>query len=204
MIRHILAIAVALYPPLVASETIGQFIVRNNLQYVQSLNPISPSITPNIVHSFQRIAKLDRSGKLIMLKVSNGPSTAITSGTTVVIHYSLETMTELQRSFIIAHEIGHISLNHLQQKIDLYEKHVPGDITPRTAEIADRIVGPEIRTLSHKVEFEADVYALKTLISLGWTREQVIAMFLDWERFGDTATHPSTARRVQNLIKAKI
>lgn len=204
MIRLIAAAIVALYPSVVTSETIQQMITRGNAEYMASLKAIPPGITPDIVKTFGRISKLDRSGKLIMLKIADGPHTGITNGNTVIVHYSVETMTELQRAFIIAHEFGHIVHGHLGQKIAAYEKYIPGDVTDKTLLIADRIVGPELRTLSHKVELEADSYALRTLVKLGWTRDQVVDMFLDMKVNSDTATHPSSAKRIRNLVTTQL
>jgi hypothetical protein len=204
MIRSILIGITVVFPIVAHCETIVELINKGNIEYMRSLHYVQPGIVPDIVNSFQRINKLAGGRKLVFLRIADGNQTGITDGNTVVVHHSVEMMSELQRSFIIAHEYGHIALNHTALKLALYQKYLPGQVTEANANIANHIVGPELRTLSHKVELQADSYALKVLVNLGWTRGQVVDMFLGMERTPDSTTHPSSARRVQNLLRTPL
>lgn len=182
-----------------AAETIAEVVKRSNAQYMASLKFVDVSAAPETVKSFQKVIAYLKADRLIYLRIVDGNTTGITDGNTVVLHRSNETNDEIMREFVIAHECGHILKKHTLQKIALYEKYIPGEVTEEAANRANNIVGPEMRRLSYRVEFEADEFALRTLVGLGRTRDEVIGAFMAIERTTDTATHPSTAKRIMAL-----
>lgn len=182
-----------------AAETIAQVVARSSAEYMARLTYVNYSAVPDTVNSFQKVVAYLNADRLIFLRVVDGNQIGITDGNTVVLHRANETMAEIERQFIIAHECGHIILKHTAKKVALYEKYLPGEVTEQAAAQANNIVGPEMRRLSYQVEFEADEFALRTLVGLGWTKDQVISAFMNMSRTPDTATHPSTLKRIMAL-----
>jgi Zn-dependent protease with chaperone function len=154
---------------------------------------------PRIVAAFQKV-KTQLGEPLIMLKiVDGGRDLVITANTTIVVRQQVETLRDVEIEFIIAHEAGHITGKHKERRIKLYEKYMEGEVTEQKAAYANARVGREMMALSHQGEYEADLFSLRTLVAMGRTKDEVINAFLNMSRTPDTATHPSTAKRVLNL-----
>lgn len=198
--RHLLAaLAVLLAHASAYAETIRQVIERGILEIVADAVPVDTASVPRIIRAFAAI-KQQVGDPLIMIKVVERGQPALTAGKTIVIHRSIESLSEIEIEFIIAHEVAHIRRNHKERRIQLYEKYIVGDLTPEKAAAADSKIGPEMQRLSWECEFEADRDALVTLTQLGRSKDDVITAFLTLGgRTPDTATHPSTGRRAMNL-----
>ena len=203
--KYFVMLMLALMQRFSFAETIASTILRNNSAYTAYLQYVSPSYTPLIVNSFSRVVKVINPDKLIFLRViENTETSGVTDGNTVIVNVLLEHMSEVEREFIIAHEAGHIMLKHRDLKIHLFEKYIKGEVTNKKLKIANQKIKIEMRQLSYRCELSADTFALRTLIKLGWTRDQVIISMLDKKRTFDTATHPSLAKRILNLKNTSI
>jgi hypothetical protein len=91
---------------------------------------------------------------------------------------------------------------HWGQVNSLYQKWVPGDVRPDTT---DPVAGPlarEASQQSHRHEHEADAFALRVLRDLKQDPNVALAVFLRTGVMQDTATHPSTRKRVAFLRAA--
>jgi len=120
-------------------------------------------------------------------------------GRIVVANVGLADLPEGERVFILAHELGHVMLDHWSQMGLLYAKWVPGPVVQQhTDAIADRL-GRDASALAHRQEFEADAFALSTLRALGLPDQHVVAAFMDLGWRNDTATHPGTRKRLAAL-----
>jgi hypothetical protein len=72
-------------------------------------------------------------------------------------------------------------------------------VTEEKAKIANARIGREMMQLSYTGEYEGDLFALRTMVAMGRSKDDVINAFLGMSRTPDTATHPSTAKRVMNM-----
>jgi Zn-dependent protease with chaperone function len=79
---------------------------------------------------------------------------------------------------------------------------VPGEVKPETTDPVAQRLGREASATAHRQEFEADAFALRVLPTLGHPPQVAIAMFMDKGVQHDTATHPSTRKRVAALRAA--
>ena len=139
----------------------------------------------------------------VALRLVRGPVVAETlHGHVVVANESLGDLTEGQRRFILAHEMGHVVLGHWAQIVALYEHWIPGDVTkPETDTVANRL-GRDASALAHRQEFEADAFGAKLLSDMGLDDDDAITAFMSLGVYKETATHPSTMRRVAALRAA--
>lgn len=120
-------------------------------------------------------------------------------GHIVVANVALGDLPEGERIFILAHELGHVMLDHWSQMGLVYAKWVPGPVEQQhTDAIADRL-GRDASALAYRQEFEADAFALSTLRALGLPDQHVVAAFMDLGLRNDTATHPGTRKRLAAL-----
>ena len=120
-------------------------------------------------------------------------------GRIVVANVALADLPEGERIFVLAHELGHVMLDHWTQMGLVYAKWVPGRVEQQhTDAIADRL-GRDASALAHRQEFEADAFALNTLRALGLPDRHVVAAFMDLGWRSDTATHPGTRKRLAAL-----
>ncbi|HWH83488.1 MAG TPA: M48 family metalloprotease [Burkholderiaceae bacterium] len=140
----------------------------------------------------------------VELRVIRGEIVAETmQGRVVLANEKLADLGEGERLFILAHELGHVELQHWGETELLYLKWVPGAVTP---EQTDPIAGPlghDASGLAHRQELEADAFALNTLHALGRPWSDGLAAFMQLGVTQDTATHPGTRKRVASLRAAE-
>jgi Zn-dependent protease with chaperone function len=185
------------------AATIREVIEQGMVQKLTESEGIDLATTPRIVAAFTRV-KAQIGNPLIMLKVvERSRDLAITANNTMIIAQGAETLSDVELEFIMAHEAGHIVLNHKDRRIRVYERHINGEVTEEKAKVANAKIGREMMQLSYTGEFEADTFAMKTLQRLGRSKEDVINAFMNMSRTPDTATHPSTAKRVMNMRRGE-
>ncbi len=136
----------------------------------------------------------------VQLKVVRSDSLAETlHGRVIVVDERLADLPEGERLFVLAHELGHVALNHWATLGRLYQQHVPAEVMrPQTEAVAD-LLGREASALAHRHEFAADAYGLRALQRLGFGEPQVVGLFMRLGLQRDTATHPGTRKRLALL-----
>lgn len=136
----------------------------------------------------------------VRLKVVRIDSLAETlQGHVIVVDEHLADLPEGERLFVLAHELGHVALNHWATLGRLYQQHVPAEVMrPQTDAVAD-LLGREASALAHHHEFAADAYGLRALQRLGYGEPQVVGLFMRLGLQRDTATHPGTRKRLALL-----
>lgn len=136
------------------------------------------------------------------LRVVTGPVVAeAVLGHVVLANESLADAPEGARLFILAHEIGHLVAGDWLAMNRVYLRWIPGEVTPDRTDPVAADLGREASALAHRQELAADAYALRALHLLGWSTPDAIAalMAMGQAYTHDTATHPSTRRRLANL-----
>lgn len=135
--------------------------------------------------------------------VIRGPVIAETlHGHIIVVNETLADLPEGERTFLIAHEIGHVARQHWLQVGMIYKRWVPGEVTPQTTDPVAGPLGREASIASHRHELEADMYALRTLERLQIPTDAAFSSLRLMGLQPDTATHPGTRKRLASLRAA--
>jgi hypothetical protein len=141
----------------------------------------------------------------VRMVVVRGPLLAVClMGRIIAVNVSVAGMTEPERLFILAHELGHTMHGHWDQLGALYKRHIPGEVVPGTTDPVARILGAEASELSHRQEYEADAFALRLLRRMDAPADTPIVMFRNrLPPVKATATHPSTQQRIAHLTSLR-
>ena len=188
-----------------ADENILGVLARSQLARLD-YTPVADAASPRartVRSSFETLARALGLRYPVELRVIEGEILAETlQGRIVLANESLADLSEGERLFILAHELGHIELRHWEQVQRLYQKWVPGVVTPDQTEPVAALLGRDASRLAYHHEFEADAFALRTLHALGGSSQDAIAAFMRMGMNHDTATHPGTGKRLAALRAA--
>lgn len=136
----------------------------------------------------------------VRLIVVRGPLLAVClMGKVIAANVSLADLSEGERSFVLAHELGHVAHHHWSQFGALYQRHIPGEVVREKTDAVAGVLGREASALSHEQEFEADAFALQLIRRLGAPDDTPQALFRHLPAIQATATHPGTQQRVAHL-----
>lgn len=188
------------------SEDIVDVLRRSQQQRLEALAP-APVDGPRaelVRRSFAQLVAVQPGLPAIELKVISGPVIAETlHGHIVLANESLADLPEGERLFVLAHELGHVVAGHWLQMAMLFQKWVPGEVTPEHTEPVAALLGRDASGLAHRQEFAADAHALTLLRRLGHDPHEALSAFKHLGLpMGDTATHPSARKRVAMLRAA--
>jgi Zn-dependent protease with chaperone function len=189
-----------------ADENIVDVLVRSHqarLNDAHAADPTNPR-TATVRASFETLTRTLGITQPVELRVIPSGALAETlQGRVVVVNQSLADLTEGERLFVLAHELGHVELRHWDQTERLYLKWIPGVVTPDQTEPVAALLGRDASGLAHRQEFEADAYGLRALHALGRGWEDAYSVFMREGVTHDTATHPSTRKRLALLRDAE-
>ena len=172
------------------------------LDRMQAVDPASPR-AQTVRSSFETLTRVLGLRYPVELRVIEGEVVAETlQGRIVLANESLADLSEAERLFILAHELGHIELRHWEQTQRLYQKWVPGVVTPDRTEPVAALLGRDASGLAYGQEFEADAFALRTLRALGGSSQDAVGAFMRMGVNLDAATHPGTGKRLAALRAA--
>ena len=188
-----------------ADESILEVLARSQrarLDRAHAVDKTSPRASV-VRTSFERLIRVLGLRDTVELWVIDGPTVAETlQGRVVMANESLADLTEGERLFILAHELGHVELQHWDQTQRLYQKWVPGVVTPDRTEPVAALLGRDASGLAYRQEIEADAFALRALHRLGFPSQDAVAAFMHTGAMQDTATHPGTSKRLAALRAA--
>lgn len=150
--------------------------------------------------SFERLLRASGLREPVELRVIRGETVAeALLGRVVVANESLADLTEGERVFILAHELGHVALGHWTQLAQVYKRHIPGAVTPATTDPVAGALGREASGLSHRHELDADAFSVHTLRAMGHSDDDAFSAFKRMGLTRDTPTHPGTRKRMASL-----
>ncbi|MBN9204276.1 M48 family metalloprotease [Methylibium petroleiphilum] len=150
--------------------------------------------------SFQRVLDAADVPGDVRLLVVRGPLLAVClMGRVVAANVSLADMSESERSFVLAHELGHVRHRHWAQLGQLYKRHIPGEVVQAHTDAIAGVLGREASQLSHEHEYEADAFAMRLIRHLGEPEDTPLVLFQHLPMIKATATHPGTQQRVVHL-----
>lgn len=202
----LMALMACLASPAWSGEDILQVLHRSQQMQLTALEKLE--VDPDseearrIRDSFERVLTVLRAPPGdVRLIVVRGPLLAVClMGKVVAANVSIADLTESERLFVLAHEVGHIQLGHWPQFGALYKQHIPGEVVPATTDPVAGVLGREASALSHQHEYEADAFALKLLRHMGEPDDTPIVLFTEHlPAVKATATHPGTHQRLAHL-----
>lgn len=197
------AAALCLCTGLSHGQTIQQVLQRSHEQRLQSMTPVASDDPRALVirDSFERVLSVAAGlPPRIELQVVLGPVVAeCLHGHVIVANANLAELSEGERLFVLAHEVGHAVQGHWDQVRWVYQRHIPGAVVKSHTDAVAAVMGRELSALSHQHEFDADAYGMHTLLELGYGYDAAKASFMRQGPTVDTATHPSTRRRLASL-----
>ena len=187
-----------------AGEDIVDVLRRSQQQRLDALKPAVDGPRAQAVRrSFEVLAKTLAPLPAIDLHVISGPVLAETlHGHIIVANESLADLPEGERLFVLAHEIGHVKQQHWLQMGLVYKRWVPAEVTPEKTDPVAASLGREASVLAHRHEFEADAFALQTLLGLGLSSDVAFSSLRLMGLQQDSATHPGTRKRLASLRAA--
>ncbi|MGY4831042.1 M48 family metalloprotease [Sphaerotilaceae bacterium SBD11-9] len=205
--RWLLLIWLALAGGVARGEDIAEVLARSQQVRLDALPPAPASPQAHKVRaSFEALVHvLGLAGRGVELRVVRGETVAETlNGHVVVANESLGDWPEADRLFVLAHELGHVALDHWSQVSVMYQKWVPGTVTRQQTDSVAALLGREASQLAYQHEYEADAFASRTLEGLGISQQEVFSVFMHLGSHKDTPTHPGTQRRLAALRAAEI
>lgn len=185
-------------------ETIDAVLQRSQARRLEALREVRVGDTRAVAiqASFQRLLAQPelRPAGPVELRVVEGPVVAeCLFGRLIVAHASLAELPEGERLFVLAHELGHAAHEHWAHVARLYRAHVPGEVVREQTDAVAPVLGREMSALSHRHEYDADAFALRALLRLGYDFDTVTASFMRHGLQRDTPTHPATRKRLAQL-----
>lgn len=150
--------------------------------------------------SFARLVALAPPPHPIELRVMQGGVQAEAMlGRLLVVGEAVGDLPEGERLMLLAHEYGHLSLDHWDALVALYQRHIPGDVQPETTDPVAQALGRDGRELSHRHELEADAFGYRLAQQLGVSLDDALSLLMRRPVANDTPTHPATRRRLAQL-----
>lgn len=150
--------------------------------------------------SFDRVVQAVDGPVDVRLIVIRGPLLAVClMGRVVAANVSLADLTEHERSFVLAHEVGHAMHHHWTALGQLYKQYIPGEVVQAQTDAVAGVLGREASELSYQHEYEADAFALRVIRRLGDPEDTPIQLFQHLPMVKATSTHPGTHQRVAHL-----
>ncbi len=184
------------------AEDIAQVLTRSQQMRLASL-PATAAAEPAAVTlqaDFERLRHDLAPDEAVELRVVDGGTFAeAIADRTVVVNATVAALPEICRLFVIAHELGHVVQGHQAQRVKLYQRHIPGEVVQQQTDAVAGALGRDASRQAHRHEHAADGYAMRSLLAMGYSREDLLSMFFRLGHHGQTATHPGTGQRLAHL-----
>ena len=183
-------------------ENIAQVLERSQQMRLEQWPevPASEAAAAALHESFRRLQQFSEEAADAELRVvATGAVAETVHGHIVVMNVALGALPEICRLFLIAHELGHVSNGHWSQRIALYQRFIPGEVLQAQTDAVAPQLGQAASMQSHEQELDADAHAMRTLLDMGYSRDELLEMFFRLGKHGATATHPSTGQRLAQL-----
>lgn len=150
--------------------------------------------------SFARLTALAPPPHSVELQVMQGGVQAEAMlGRLLVVGEAVGDLPESERLMLLAHEYGHLCLDHWRALVAMYQRHIPGEVRPDTTDPVAQALGRDGRELSHRHEYEADAFGYQLAQRLGTGLDDAFSVLMRSPTMGDTPTHPATRRRIAQL-----
>lgn len=184
------------------AEDIAQVLARSQQMRLASLPAVAPAdpAAQTLQADFERLKHELAPDEVVELRVVDGGTFAeAIADRTVVVNATVAALPEICRRFVIAHELGHIVQGHHAQRVKLYQRHIPGEVVQEQTDAVAGVLGRDASRQAHRHEHAADGFAMRAMLAMGHSREDLLAMFFRLGHHGRTATHPGTGQRLAHL-----
>lgn len=189
--------------PAAPAVTITEVLLRSQQQRLaqRGAADASSAASQRVQASFDRLAAMLPPGEAPRLLLVGGDlfAEAQFDGRSVAVSEAVGELPEGERLLMLAHELGHVRLDHWAALDGLYRRFIPGEVRPETTDPVAAALGGEAHALSHRHEFEADAFGFALVRKLGFGVETASRLLLRQGPQPDGATHPSTRRRLAQL-----
>ncbi|WP_328589529.1 M48 family metalloprotease [Piscinibacter terrae] len=122
-------------------------------------------------------------------------------GRTIVISARLARMSPAQRFFIIAHELGHLKLQHHAAILSFVSRAVSSSPDESGARA---LIASGLAAISHQAELDADAFAVRAMLDAGLDADEAARIFDGMGEGSDNGTHPSPGRRARAIRSAAL
>jgi Zn-dependent protease with chaperone function len=204
--RWLFVTLLALSGPTAWCEGIVEVLARSQQRQLDAMLASDPQAEASQALRKTFDTLLSRAGAVppVELRIVSGAVLAETlQGRVIVVNQSLARLTEGERTFILAHELGHVVLGHWSQMVAVYQARVPGEVTQAATDAVAPLLGREASALAHQQELEADAFGLRTLRELGHSPREAVSAFMALGARKDSVTHPGTRKRLASLRAAE-
>jgi len=117
-------------------------------------------------------------------------------GQSIVVSARLSRLPAAQRFFILAHELGHVKLEHHAAMNSFVARVVESTADERAARAA---IASGLTAISQQNELDADAFAVRLMKDAGHDPEEAARLFDSIGEGQDNATHPSSGRRARAI-----
>ena len=118
-------------------------------------------------------------------------------GRVVAVNIQVAQVSKAQRTFILAHELGHVLMEHFGAVLLLLDKH---ETSSQTFVVDQAFVRENITPMSHLSEFAADEFAGKCLLKMNLSISDAAKFFEAYESSPENASHPAMSERLKRLL----
>jgi Zn-dependent protease with chaperone function len=188
-------------------EDIAQVLQRSQAARLARL-PASDENAPAVQalrRLFEQLRRDLRVADDVELRVVGAGTVAETlQGRVIVVNEAVAGLPDVCQRFVLAHELGHVVRGHWAQRVELYQRHIPGEVIPANTDPVAARLGDDASRQSHAHEDDADGYAMNVLLDMGHTRDELVMVFMRLGNHRTTATHPSVGKRVARLRQIEV
>ncbi len=198
----LLALFLLASSPAWGAEDIFAVLERSQKQQLDALDlaDSGSAQAQRVQRSFERLLPLVDLPIKVSLRVVRGSKVAeCLLGKVIVANVSLADMSEGERLFALAHELGHVAHGDWSAMAAVFYKHIPDEVVQEKTDAVAWALGREASALAHQQEYAADAFAWQVLARVGESGETALALFRSRPMVSDTATHPGTRKRVAHL-----
>lgn len=197
----VLSVCLGFSAPAWCGDIVEVLVDSNNLRLkARTEAPADSTRAAAIRATWDRLIAIAKPDTVPQLHVVTGALYAeAVMGRTVVASEALADLTEGQRLMMLAHELGHVVLNHWDAQCRLYKRFIPGEVKPETTDPVAGRLGAAAHVQSHRHEFEADAFGYAIARREGVDFPSVMTLLRSMGSSQDTVTHPGAHRRVAHL-----
>lgn len=131
--------------------------------------------------------------------VASGTVAETVLGDTIVVGVVLAEAPELIRRFVLCHELGHVRAQHWVQRLQLYQRFIPGEVRQEQTDAVAQELGAAASSQSYDHENDADEFAMNLMLDQGNTEDELMRALMAMGNHRATPTHPSMGQRVAHL-----
>jgi hypothetical protein len=186
----------------IGGQTIGEVLERSQRRQLATLQPADAGSerAQRVRAAFDRLVAAGGQRKPVQLQVVRGGVQAQAMlGRLLIVGEAAGDLPENELLVLLAHELGHLWLDHWQDVRALYSRHIPGAVEPGTTDPVAAALGRDAHQLAHRQELQADAFGFALAKRLGAGVQDATSLLMRHPQVGDTATHPATRRRLAQL-----